>query len=413
VGTDVIGDPARAPTSIASRWLWAAPVFGVAAVLLAGAVASAAPAGASRTAGASAPAGAIDALVSVSCPAANDCVAVGSSGRGAAGTPPSSAALLEQWNGSTWRVVTVPVPKQAVESQLMGISCVSTSACTVTGVYVTSVNLIEPFFLSWNGTAWSLVLSPGSSTGSGAMLEDISCVSTTACLAVGANLVGNGSPRAELWNGTKWSVLTPPSPAHSTTVELSGVSCSAANACMVVGLYLIGGLQLTLAETWNGRTWAIHATPGGDTAIFDGVTCVSATACLAVGQSVGTALAASWNGRTWTGLAPKTPKGTTATLFGVSCSSSSSCLAVGAAQTTDITNPVSSTLAESWNGQVWTVLRPVSPAGGSSTLSAVAATSASSAIAVGNDANTLNGGEVTLGEALSGSKWAVLATVNP
>jgi hypothetical protein len=64
------------------------------------------------------------------------------------------------------------------------------------------------------------------------------------------------------------------------------VSCTTATACMGVGQYTPDGTSnpLTLAESWNGASWTISATPNpSDEASFDGVSCVHST-CVAVGQ---------------------------------------------------------------------------------------------------------------------------------
>ncbi|MEA2314573.1 MAG: hypothetical protein QOI03_1265, partial [Solirubrobacteraceae bacterium] len=43
---------------------------------------------------------------------------------------------------------------------------------------------------------------------------------------------------------------------------LSGVSCTTASACTAVGYYVnSAGTRLTLAERWNGTSWATQTTP--------------------------------------------------------------------------------------------------------------------------------------------------------
>jgi hypothetical protein len=84
-------------------------------------------------------------------------------------------------------------------------------------------------------------------------------------MAVGWFKEGSG-PRKGLsmsWNGA-WSTVSTPAPRGAENgVTLSGISCTAANVCTAVGR--TGGVSLvkaesTLAESWNGTSWAIQTT---------------------------------------------------------------------------------------------------------------------------------------------------------
>jgi hypothetical protein len=74
-----------------------------------------------------------------------------------------------------------------------------------------------------------------------------------------------------------------------------GVSCVSATACVAVGQKNIKAAdQLPLAERWNGRRWLIQSTPGAPRLIA--VSCPSRTACAAIGVTDG---AEAWNGKSW------------------------------------------------------------------------------------------------------------------
>jgi hypothetical protein len=68
-----------------------------------------------------------------------------------------------------------------------------------------------------------------------------------------------------------------------------GISCISATVCTAVGYYIAGtgpgGEDLTLAEAWNGKKWALEPTPNTSAQenSLSGVWCTSATACAAVG----------------------------------------------------------------------------------------------------------------------------------
>jgi hypothetical protein len=95
------------------------------------------------------------------------------------------------------------------------------------------------------------------------------------------------TPASVFASGPSWAIQASVNPAGATTSPLQGVSCSAATACTAVGYYInTKGANLTLAERWNGTSWAIQATPnpgGAQRSELLGVSCSAATACTAVG----------------------------------------------------------------------------------------------------------------------------------
>ena len=81
---------------------------------------------------------------------ASDVWAVGDSGSG---------TLIEQWNGTSWAVVPSPNPSTAVFNTLSGAAVVSASDIWAVGQSRNSSGsgtLIE----QWNGTSWTIVTSP-------------------------------------------------------------------------------------------------------------------------------------------------------------------------------------------------------------------------------------------------------------
>src|SRR5215471_3569747 len=77
-----------------------------------------------------------------------------------------------------------------------------------------------------------------------------------------------GSP---LLVNTAWKIRKSPN-ATVPGGQLNSVSCSAANACTAVGAHLsTSGVNVTLAERWNGTSWHRQRTPNlpNDTAPTD------------------------------------------------------------------------------------------------------------------------------------------------
>jgi hypothetical protein len=80
----------------------------------------------------------------------------------------------------------------------------------------------------------------------------ISCDQAAACTAAGEYVTSSGATDAlaESWDGSTWTVQATPSPSAASVPSsaLGGVSCITAAACTAVGEYLSGKHFLTLAE---------------------------------------------------------------------------------------------------------------------------------------------------------------------
>jgi hypothetical protein len=280
----------------------------------------------------------------VSCQPAGGCMAVGTDT-----SSTSTSLLVEQRLGTTWTVLSAPVPAGAVSSELLGISCPSATGCTAVGDYSNGI-VQSPFAESWNGTSWSIQSTPVGGGASDAQLSGVSCSAAGSCVAVGYyNLNGTTTLFADLLHGSSWTLMTPDVPAGSTGSNLGGVSCLSASDCVAVGEYSNSSGDLTLAEAWNGSGWTMQTTPNetaGDS-VLTGVSCTSATGCTAVGAG---AMALRWNGTAWSQEKFASPgPGSKPTISQVSCISATSCSAVGEYDLSGIAYAA----AESWDGTTW------------------------------------------------------------
>ncbi len=203
-------------------------------------------------------------------------------------------------------------------------------------------------------------------------LDASSCTVADACTAVGSYVDGSGVTvtLAEAWNGTSWSMEATPNPSSATKDVLSGVSCTAADACTAVGFYVNGsGVEVALAEAWNGTSWSMEATPNPSGAVFgelEGVSCTE-NHCTAVGEwykkkpPENFPLVESWNGTSWSIEPTPNPSGATSSgLQGVSCTAADKCKAVGMYTLSNGNEP---TLVESWNGTSWSIEPTPNPSG--------------------------------------------------
>jgi hypothetical protein len=199
-----------------------------------------------------------------------------------------------------------------------------------------------------------------------------------------------------------------------------GVAVSSCQA-WAVGNYATGtGRLLTLIEHWNGTAWKQQPSlnPGSSYNTLAGVAATSATNAWAVGQASNNVashafktLAEHWNGTRWIRVPSPSPGGPTGNnaLDGVAATSASSAWAVGDYDTGSGT--AVHTLAEHWNGAAWTQVPSPSPSAGSELIS-VAATSASNAWAVGSYPSNA-GGNLTLIERWNGTKWTQVPSPSP
>jgi hypothetical protein len=177
---------------------------------------------------------------------------------------------------------------------------------------------------------------------------------------VAATLVMGVVPGASASTG--WTVQPTPTPPHGVDGQLLAVSCPSATSCTAVGGYTGLSGPVTLAEHWDGSTWAVQATPnppGASFSLLGGVSCPSVTSCTAVGEYTPSGstdslpLAEHWDGSTWTIQPMPSPAGGFGiSLHAVSCPSVTSCTAVGEYGTSAGPSP---TLAEYWDGSTWTV----------------------------------------------------------
>ena len=316
--------------------------------------------------------------------------------------------VAEQWNGTTWALQPTPIP--AYGSGLFAVSCTAAAACTAVG-QSNGPTLAE----RWNGTSWAVQLTPTPAGPANRALSGVSCTTATTCIAVGdyTNASGTQVTLAEAWDGSSWALQTTPNPPGLASSTLSSVSCTTATDCSAVGYsFTSAHAQLPLAEQWDGTTWAVQTTPNPSGAgVLSGVACTATTVCTAVGHSVnstggtGVPLAEQWNGKLWTVQPTPTPTGTPdSTLLGVSCTAATACTAVGYYNSSGTNVP----LAERWDGNAW-ALQPVPNPNPSGVLSAVSCTAATACTAIGDYID--EGG--TLAEQWNGSSWAIQPTPNP
>jgi hypothetical protein len=351
-----------------------------------------------------------------SCTSASNCVAVGFYQIPSEDIVP---ALVENYTGTSWQA-DVPIPQYSAYATIAEqVSCGATGTCMLVGDHFN--NSAKPSMLAEisSGSTWSILRWNDPRGVRWGVLDAVSCVGSSYCMAVGTADKALEQNYSAEWNGSgTLKQISTPDPARARWADIAGVSCRSATDCMAVGDYENSAKRvLTFAEAWNGTKWRlVPGTPnvkGQKESLFNDISCATPARCVAIGftlssgsRSVEHAFAATWTSGKWRQSAPVNAAG--AALFGVSCPAARYCIAVGA--------DGESALAERWNGSSWRVFK-VARTGAprrADSLEHVSCISTRHCVAVGfryNPARSYT--DHTLAEVWNGSAWKLQNTPNP
>jgi hypothetical protein len=347
--------------------------------------------------------------------AASAMLFLGGSGSEAGASPSTVPATVA---ASNWSATPVPSPFSGRDNDARAVSCVSSVFCIGAGfTYDATDSFYEPLIQSWNGSTWTatpLSLPTGSSS---AEFKGVSCSSTTFCMAVGFQIVsGIDQPLAESWNGSSWSMTASPAGiTGSLYTQMTSVSCLSTSFCVVAGYGQPSAGFQAILEQWNGTTWSANQAVIQAKAYLLGISCTTMTFCMAVGGNQASAevtFTEMWNGAKWSVQA--SPNATTATSFltAVSCAGVAFCAAVGDGSGSGPNNNI--TLIDVWNGSTWTQSpSPNSPGLHGDYLYGVSCFSATSCSAVGSAYTTASVAQFQ-NEALvwNGQSWSMVTPAN-
>jgi hypothetical protein len=136
-------------------------------------------------------------LSGVSCSTSNDCTAVGSyNNETPDGMSTVDGTLIEHWDGSDWRIQASPPFPRFSNAALTSVSCPKPNDCTAVGSYLygypdspSTAALVE----HWNGSTWAIQATPNVVGHSG--LSAVSCAKKAHCEAVGSSIVYDVVPK--------------------------------------------------------------------------------------------------------------------------------------------------------------------------------------------------------------------------
>lgn len=267
---------------------------------------------------------------------------------------------------------------------------------------------------------WRIVPSPNLVDGHN-HLQEVSCVDTGRCVAVGFNeSIRNGLRRsvAATLSAKTWKLVAVPARGTASN-NLWNVSCVSRTRCVAVGYYfdVPSGYYRTLIAKYNGTAWSLDASPNRgsvDNYLF-GVDCFDTTHCVAVGRSFDTQaqvsriLVLTLAGTRWTLTATPNRSSASTLLADVSCGDVTHCIAVGYS-VSDVDHTIQ-TLILGRNTERWGIRVSVDRPNESNLLRDVSCPSPTTCVAVGaSDPGTEQFDEKSLIETLSGGSWVLAAS---
>ena len=230
------------------------------------------------------------ALWSVSCVSTTVCQTLGT------GYNVSTPEVFgNQWNGKALSLVPAATPTASGTTPLIeatGMDCLTTTSCIAVGTTNNGTATATPFSEQWNGSSWSLVTVavPSGAGVTGSFLASVSCAGASFCEAAGQINATHNQNLIETWNGSMWAIVpNVPDTSPTQSQGLTAVDCFSQTTCSAVGSASAasGVSPATLALTWNGTSWSIvSGTPNQGTlaTTLAGESCVTDWACVAVGN---------------------------------------------------------------------------------------------------------------------------------
>jgi len=143
----------------------------------------------------------------------------------------------EHWNGSSWSEVTMPT--EGSSASLLGVTAASSADVWAVGSYFDdglgrNQSLVE----HWDGTTWSIVPSPNFGTDDNG-LGDVTAITANDVWATGS-ISNEGAQTAKPyflhWDGSAWSMVRAWKPPGVTNTGLGGIDANSSGAVFTPGV---------------------------------------------------------------------------------------------------------------------------------------------------------------------------------
>jgi hypothetical protein len=174
---------------------------------------------------------------------------------GYATTTGSTTALIEHWNGTSWKMVTTHAPSG--KNELFGIAALSASNIWAIGQSDQGSLTINSLLLHYNGSAWSSVVGPNP-YGENELRAVTRVPGTTDLWAVGQGYsAGWHTLILQLHTGA-WSQSTG---VGQGTPAFRAVAATSSTNAWILGNDQSTSPTATLGEQWDGGSWTVQTTP--------------------------------------------------------------------------------------------------------------------------------------------------------
>jgi hypothetical protein len=175
-----------------------------------------------------------------------------------------------------WHVLTGPADRRE-SNELFGVSVVSAGDVWTAGVARRSGRPARTLVERWQGGKWRTVPSPDRPSGDN-FLNAVVALSASDAWAVGLSRSPGGPARTLVlhWDGRRWAIIASPNAGPGDN-SLESVAAASARDAWAVGFRDSGNVYRSLVEHWDGHRWTVVRLPqlGG---VGDGLNAVDAAA---------------------------------------------------------------------------------------------------------------------------------------
>jgi hypothetical protein len=248
--------------------------------------------------------------------------------------------MIAHWDGTQWSIVPAAVAPGS-SAFLYGIAAVAANDIWAVGYIQVGFSVQQPLIMHWDGSSWSLVMSPSTLPANHDNLWSVSALSANNVWATGSStdaVTGNYSTFIQHWDGSAWSIVASPNPSGSIYNFVWGITPVSANDIWVMGRSYNGNSYPSLFEHWDGNAWSVTPSPSEQfyNELYNAAA-LSSTDVWAVGRYGGgfdnnIAMVMHWNGNAWSVVPNPNPPGATENnfLYSVKAVSPQDVWAVGA-----------------------------------------------------------------------------------
>jgi hypothetical protein len=234
-----------------------------------------------------------------------------------------------------WHVLTGPADARE-SNELFGVSVASAGDVWAVGTARRSGSPAETLVERWQGAQWRMVPSPDRPSGD-SFLNAVVALSALDAWAVGLSRSPGGPARTLVlhWDGRRWAIIASPNAGPGDN-SLESVAAASPRDAWAVGYRDAGKVHRSLVEHWNGHHWTVVRLPqlGGQGDALNAVDADPSGAVWAVGGSArargpSQPLVLRLAGRSWTSV-PAPASLHSATLVGVAARGGRRAWVVGA-----------------------------------------------------------------------------------